>query len=316
MTTSSSDTGVNHKERRKVGVLLAAHNGALSLQPQVESIVNQVNVSVELFVSIDVSTDDTCGICARLSEQSQNISILPSTQKFGSAAPNFFRLLRDVNFSDIDYVAFADQDDIWHADKLSRAVEVMMGLGYEGYSSNVTAFWPDGRAVLIDKAQAQVEWDYLFESAGPGCTFVMSQKLVLELQSFIQVNERVMSSVWLHDWFVYAFARSSGYKWYIDSYPSMLYRQHENNQVGVNLGYKALVHRARFVLSGKALEQSSLLALICGLRESSFVEKWYSHSRVGMLFLAFSAGKCRRKRSEKILFAFTCLILSLVGSKK
>lgn len=300
----------------KTVILVSVYNGSHWINKQIESILRNSNIKAYIFVSVDPSTDNTESLCNQLAEQDSRITVLPNIGTFGGAAPNFFRLLRDVNFSDVDYIAFADQDDIWHSDKLSRAIQMLAEHACDGYSSNVTAFWPDGHEVLVDKAQPQVEWDYLFESAGPGCTFVMTQKLALELQAFVHTNKEAMLSIWLHDWFTYAFARSHGYKWYIDKYPSMLYRQHENNQVGVNTGYKALLHRIRYVLSGKALEQSFLIATLCGLDNHPFVKKWHDFSRLGMLRLALSATKCRRKPSEKVIFAFTCLILFFTGHKK
>lgn len=294
-------------------ILLAAYNGESWLSPQIESILQQKNINIRIFISIDISTDNTELLCSHLSNTDYRITILPSAKKFGSAAPNFFRLLRDVDFSDCNYIAFSDQDDIWHPDKLSRAVQMLTDNNCDGYSSNVTAFWSDGRQQLIDKAQPQVQWDYLFESAGPGCTFVMTQKLALEVQAFVRGNQEAMASIYLHDWFTYAFARSHGYQWYIDKYPSMLYRQHDNNQVGVNTGYKAFLHRMRFVLSGKALNQSSLLATLCDLEDHSFVKHWHKRSRFGLLYLAFQATQCRRKRSEQVIFFFSCALSAIPG---
>lgn len=301
---------------KKIITLVAIYEGEANLEEQLSSIINQSNVNTSIILSIDPSKDNSDLICNKVSKENSNISILPTIGKFGGAAPNFFRLIRDVDFSDYDYIAFSDQDDIWHPDKLSRAVQMLTENNCDGYSSNVTAFWSDGRQQLIDKAQSQVQWDYLFESAGPGCTFVMTQKLALEVQAFVRVNQEAMASVYLHDWFTYAFARSHGYHWYIDKYPSMLYRQHDNNQVGVNTGYKAFLHRMRFVLSGKALDQSSLLATLCGLENNPFVKRWHKHSRLGLLYLAFQATKCRRKRSEQAMFFCSCLLLAIVGQKK
>jgi rhamnosyltransferase len=298
-------------------VLVAIYEGEKNLEEQLLSIIKQKNVQLRILLSIDPSTDKSELICKKFAEEkSNNISILPTIGKFGGAAPNFFRLIRDVDLSDCSYIALSDQDDIWHFDKLSRAVQMLTKNNCDGYSSNVTAYWSDERQKLIDKAQPQVQWDYLFESAGPGCTFVMTQKLALEVQVFVRANQEAMASVYLHDWFTYAFARSHGYQWYIDKYPSMLYRQHGNNQVGVNTGYKAFLHRMRFVLSGKALNQSSLLATLCGLEDNSFVKRWYKHSRLGLLYLAFHAHQCRRKSSEQIVFFFSCLLLAIVGQKK
>lgn len=300
----------------KIFILLAAYNGEHWLPSQIDSILSGDSSNVNIYVSIDFSIDHTEDICYELAKKNTRINILPSTERFGGAAPNFFRLLRDVDFSDCEYIAFADQDDIWNTNKLSKAIKMLTEHTCDGYSSNVTAFWPDGQKMLIDKAKPQVEWDYLFESAGPGCTFVMNKRLVLELQAFVRDNKETMSSVWLHDWFTYAFARSHGYKWHIDKQPSMLYRQHESNQVGVNSGHKAFIHRARFVLSGKALEQSILIARLCGLESHPFVERWSNLSRWGMLYLAFNANKCRRKASEKIVFMFSCFLLAVIGHNR
>lgn len=299
------------KTNKKIAVLLAAYNGHQWLTEQVETILTQVEIEISIFISIDPSIDGTEKLSHQLAQQNSEIAILPNIGKFGGAAPNFFRLLGDVDFRDFDYIAFADQDDIWHSDKLSRAIQMLAEHACDGYSSNVTAFWPDGSEMLVDKAQPQVEWDYLFESAGPGCTFVMTQKLALELQAFVRTNKETMSSVWLHDWFTYAFARSHGYKWYIDKSPSMLYRQHENNQVGVNTGYKAFLHRIRLILSGKALEQSILITHLCGLASHPFVKHWGKLSRWGMLYLAFNANKCRRKKIEQIILSLYLIIISL-----
>ena len=296
-----------------VSVLLAAYNGRAWLQEQIDSIFSQQHVDITLFVSVDNSSDGTEEWINQLTERENRIQALPHGQRFGSAASNFFRLLRDVDFTHFDYIALSDQDDIWHHDKLSRAIEMLKNTNSDGYSGNVTAFWPDGRQELIDKAQPQAEWDYLFESAGPGCTFVMTQKLAMEVQNFILTNQESMRSVWIHDWFIYAFARSQGYNWYIDNYPSMLYRQHENNQIGTNMGCKAFLHRMRFVLSGKALQQLSLIAQLCGLESHPFVKRWQNHSRLGLLYLAFQANKCRRKGSEKIIFSFSCIALAIFG---
>lgn len=302
----------------EISIILAACNGQKFIVEQLNSILTQLDVSIGISISIDaVTSDGTEPEIAKIKEQNKNnVYILPAEEKFCSAARNFFYLIRNANFSKSSYIALSDQDDIWHPDKLYRAIKMLNKHNCDGYSSNVTAFWPDGRQRLINKAQPQVEWDYLFESAGPGCTFVMTQKLALELQAFVRENKEKLSAVWMHDWFIYAFARSRGYKWYIDEHPSMLYRQHSNNQVGVNLGYKAFRQRIRLLRTGKWMEQSSLIASLCGLDCHPFVKKWHDHSRFGMLYLAFNATKCRRKYSEKYFFALSFLILFFIGHKK
>lgn len=298
---------------KKIAVLLAVYNGMLWIEPQVESILKQQRTDVHLFISVDPSTDSSEEWCYQLSQSNKQVTLLKTQEKFGSAAPNFFRLIKEVDFTPFDYIAFSDHDDIWNKDKLIRASSKLTSKNHDAYSSNVIAFWPDGKQKLIEKAQPQVKWDYLFESAGPGCTFVLTQKLAFHLQQFIIKHAKQVQSVWLHDWFTYAFARSNGYNWYIDKKPSLLYRQHLGNQVGVNAGLNALWYRVKFITSGRAMYQSSLLASLFGLENNAFVKKWHHHSRLGFLWLSLHANQCRRKPSARLLFICSCFILFWIG---
>lgn len=64
-----------------------------------------------------------------------------------------------------DFVALSDQDDIWKENKLIHAIKQIGTDGF--YSSNVTAFYSDGRQVLINKSQKMTSYDYFFEGGGP-----------------------------------------------------------------------------------------------------------------------------------------------------
>ena len=301
-------------ENQKVAVLLAAFNGKAWIGHQVNSILGQDLVDVTLFVSVDRSDDGTEQFIDQLSLGDDRISILPHGKRFGGAGPNFYRLIKEVDFSGFDFVAFADQDDIWFPNKPSRASEELLRSGADAYSSNVTAFWPDGRQLLINKSQPQVRWDFLFEAAGPGCTYVISNKLACELRAFILKNSKKVQKIAMHGWFTYAFARARGYRWVIDSYPGMLYRQHPQNQVGANAGIGAFVYRARKVLNGWGLGQSALIADALGLLKDPQVKGWLSGTRFGYLSLATHFWGCRRRLRDRFLFLAACLMLAVIGS--
>ena len=298
-----------------VAVCLAAFNGTRWLPEQLNSILDQTGVSVTVIVSVDQSSDKTEAWFDQCALADSRIVLLSHGERFGGASRNFFRIMREVDFLRFDYVSFADQDDIWLPDKLSRAHQLLLSTGADAYSSNVIAFWPDGRKVLIEKSQEQVEWDFLFEAAGPGCTYVMRKGLACAIQDLIKSRWDDMQQVGLHDWFAYAFARANGYSWLIDDYAGMLYRQHEKNQVGVNSGTRAFVQRARKVLSGWGLTQSALIAQLVGLGDDPFVKRWSGCSRSGLLWLALHAWQCRRRLREKIIFALSCLALCIVGKR-
>ncbi len=295
----------------RVLVLLAAFNGTLFLPTQMESILAQQAVAVHVVLSIDRSSDGTEAWAVQLAQQNARVSVLPTGTVFGSAAPNFFRLLRDVDMADFDYVALADQDDLWHPDKLAHACQQLRRTGAEGYSGNVTAFWPDGRERLINKAQPQQAWDFLFESPGPGCTFVLAQPLALELQTWARQQGQQLQAVDFHDWLIYAWARTRGYRWCIDAQPHLRYRQHASNQLGANAGLRALLRRAQRMASGWWLDQTRLIARLLQLHTQPFVAPWYRGQRLGLLQLALRASQCRRRRRDQVLFLLSCLWMAI-----
>ncbi len=299
----------------KVAVLLAAYNGMQWIDEQVKSILEQSAVDVTLYISVDPSTDGTEIWCSTLSDAHPNVVVLAEAGRFGGAAPNFFRLIRDVEFADYDFVALADQDDIWHPDKLWRAVQTLSSTDYDAYSSNVTAFWQDGRTHLLDKAQPQVAWDFLFEAAGPGCTYVLSRRLADPLKDSIVSRWKAFQGVSLHDWYFYAFARSQNFKWFIDPVPSMQYRQHENNQVGANTSLFSLMVRYKTIHEGWWFKQVRMITCLVGRGDDHFVSTWLPLERIHLLRLSLHSWQCRRRFRDKLFFFFICLTSALIGSK-
>lgn len=292
----------------KVAVLLAAYNGMQWIEEQLASILAQIKVNLTVYISVDLSTDGTDAWCLDFSEKHSAVVVLPPAGKFGGASQNFFRLIRDVELSDYEFVAFADQDDVWHLDKLSRATQEIQSRNVDAYSSNVIAFWPDGRIKLLDKAQPQVAWDYLFEAAGPGCTYVMSSGLVASLKASISANWEKLKEVSLHDWYCYAFARSRNFKWFIDPQPSMRYRQHESNQFGANTSVRSFVARYTMIRSGWWFSQVQAIAELCRNDAQSPVQFQKKMNTRDLIWLAFHASRCRRRGRDKIAFFFICLL--------
>jgi rhamnosyltransferase len=160
------------------------------------------------------------------------------------------RLIAEAPPADADYVALADHDDVWLVHKLERAVQRLRATGASGYSSNVTAFWPDGRRRLISKAQPQRAYDHLFSSPGPGCTFVLPQPVFSELRAWVSGRLQEVQAFTFHDWLIYAYVRERGLTWCIDEHPTMLYRQHASNEIGANVGWGSAWRRWQYVRSG------------------------------------------------------------------
>ena len=294
---------------KKIAVLLASYNGVKYIKEQVDSILNQKEVDVTIFISDDLSTDKTIEYLQDIYKDFKNIVYLPSGSKFGGAGKNFFRLIRDVDFSSFDFISFVDQDDIWYEDKLIRAIKTIEDKQLDAYSSNVLAFWEDGKEMIINKSSSQARYDYLFEAAGPGCTYVLKKDLAISLQNFICDNWEDVNKVELHDWFIYAFARENNYKWHIDEKPSMRYRQHTLNQVGANDGLKAKLKRLKKVFSSWYREEIIKIIKVLRLENKYKFSKYIlNKSYINNLLLLKYSFEFRRNKKEKLFLSLLILL--------
>jgi len=256
---------------RKIAVLLAAYNGEAFLGEQIDSILSQFGVDLDIYISIDRSSDNTLALCEEYSSKNENIHVLQPGGVFGSASANFFHLFFSVRFSDYDFVALSDQDDIWLPSKLYNALALMEKYNAKGYSSDDIAFWGEGKAVYVKKSYEQKKFDHYFESAGHGCTYVFEAKSFSKFVLEVGKNRSILRRIAQHDWLAYFYYRVNEIPWVIDSRPNMLYRQHAVNDFGVNSGFKGYFHRIKKVFGGWYREQIYLNFEALGLEKPKVV---------------------------------------------
>jgi len=150
----------------------------------------------------------------------------------------------------VAYHAFADQDDIWEAGKLARALECLRVL-----PDDKPALYC-GRTRLIDSTGYATGMSWLFPEApsfrnalaqniGGGNTMVLSPATVELVRQACPELE-----VLLHDWWLYLLTTGVGGNVVYDTAPQLRYRQHDTNIVGSNLGLTARIHRAMAITRG------------------------------------------------------------------
>ena len=283
------------KNNTSCAVLLAAFNGEDWIEEQIESILNQKNIDVHIYVSLDISSDSTIEILNKIIDKDKRVILLPYGEKFGNAAKNFYRLIKDVDFSNYDFISFSDQDDIWKENKLKNSCKAIREKNCDGFSSNVLSFWPNGKIKLIKKSQPQVKYDYFFESAGPGCSYVIKADLALNLKKFILDNYTICQNIDLHDWFIYAYSRYNKYKWFISDEPLLLYRQHQSNYIGARVVLKAYVYRFRKILDKWYSDEiRKIYKCVTGNEEIIILKKKWLFRNIFNL---------RRRNTDKLLLA-------------
>lgn len=210
------------EKMKKITILLSSYNGGTYLAEQLESIYKQRGLdgfSVEIICRDDGSSDNTLDV---LNEWKDKLNITIAAEKNIGARESFFKLLREAPES--DYYAFCDQDDVWHEDKLIRAIEMIKG-NRTLYFSNIEYVDEDGMPLhrnLLDS-------DFIFSlkrllicNPANGCSMVWDKEMQLVLKQI------PYDTFTMHDEYLATVAALFGNVVY-DSIPSMGYRLHNQN---------------------------------------------------------------------------------------
>ena len=101
----------HNMDDKKVAVLLSTYNGEKYLREQLDSIENQTYKNIQIVIRDDGSHDNTVEIINEYSKKYGNVKFIHGKNK--GFIKSFFKLLE---YSDADYFAYADQDDIDNPD--------------------------------------------------------------------------------------------------------------------------------------------------------------------------------------------------------
>ncbi len=220
--------------------MLSTYNGEKYLVEQLNSLLTQNGVELTILIRDDGSIDGTLGILREYSANNSNI-ILEEGENIGCAL-SFFALMNKAvdDFSNYDYYAFCDQDDVWKEEKLSIAVSKLNQENTNPYKLYFScADYVNADLSLIKKSHIPVEkLDFntsLIRSYSLGCTMVLNIELLkeaLKINEYIESEDFNINYLPLHDAWINAIAFAIDATIYADNYSYILYRQHENNVTG------------------------------------------------------------------------------------
>ncbi|WP_303816920.1 glycosyltransferase [Selenomonas ruminantium] len=112
----------------KIKVIMSTYNGEKNIIKQLNSIFNQKNVLVSVYIRDDHSTDNTVEVIKSYSKEHPNYDLTLSVGDNLGYAKSFWTALK--NCGESDYYAFSDQDDIWDESKLYECVKVFSRKDY------------------------------------------------------------------------------------------------------------------------------------------------------------------------------------------
>ena len=291
----------------KILVLMSTYNGAPYLIKQIESVFLQDKCNVTLAVADDCSTDDTLSILKNCRNIYSNIIIVNNSSNLGYPS-NIYNLIRKVSLDNFDYIAYSDQDDFFMPNKFNKQIEELEKLekNFVGVSTSVQCFGDSQR--ILNQSGKITKYDYLFEGAGQGCTFLMKAGFFKEYKLFITKNFNTINGFFYHDWLTYLFCRSSGYNWFFFHEPTVLYRIHKSNIAGSKYSSQGIILRLIKICDGWYYRQILIANHICLLINPKTVNLQNCNLAFLVRTLIFSG---RRMLSDRVV-AFFSIIYSKV----
>jgi len=304
-----------------VCILLATYNGEKFIDEQLKSIEKQNIKNIKIIVSDDESSDKTISKIIKFEKKSRvKVEFLKTKNSFlfeRGHANNFFKLILYAKITDeTKWIAFCDQDDIWLPNKISRAINFLnKNNNYGGYSSSVTAFWGE-KSSHISKVGFLHKYNHFFESAGPGCTYVLKKEAFLCLKKTLSKNLKFLQNIDYADWAIYSIVRSNNFLWHIDKVSSILYRQHSNNAIGIANGLDGYKFRIKKIINGWYRSQIFWLTLINNCQNIILIKRIIRLSLFDRFKLFFMAFLVRRKIKDKLILAISCFFMTKIKFPK
>lgn len=224
--------------KNKILIMLSTYNGQKYIREQLDSLYNQKDVDIHILVRDDGSKDNTVEILKEYQQRLGRMTILSEPNVGAKKSFHSLILVAMKMFSNYDYYAFCDQDDIWLEQKLKVAVDALDKLAdkYKMYFSAMTSVDSCLKPLNINKDVKAVNNLYANMTSGriAGCTQVFNYA-VLDKASLLSrdiISNNESGFLPYHDWWIASISYCLSNNIIQDNKSYILYRQHGGNAVG------------------------------------------------------------------------------------
>lgn len=238
-----------------VAILLCTYNGEKFLGEQLSSFQSQSHTNWSLWVNDDGSSDQTTAILADFSVSASPHPVSLANGPKQGYQRNFLELTARV--PEMEYYAYADQDDIWERDHLERAL---------AWLKTIPAHRPAlyGARTLYVTAENQPLYPSQNFTKPPSFANALMQSIagantmVMNRAARDLIAKHAQLPVVGHDWWAYMLISGVGGAVYYDPIPALRYRQHGGNLLGQNRSLRAKLARIQGLVSGQFKEWNDI----------------------------------------------------------
>ena len=232
----------------KVEVLVSTYNGEKYVAQKLDSLLSQCYQNIKIKVRDDGSSDSTLAILKKYEENNSCLEVKQGDNV--GVVGSFFDLLYGIS-EDSEFVAFCDQDDVWHKDKIAVAINKLESFGVHKpamYCCRTRLVNNDLEIIgygSIPRKNLALE-NSLIQNVATGCTIVLNRKAA----DVLRAKEPNLECLLMHDfWFYLVISAFGGV--YFDESAYIDYRQHDGNIVGAKQGVKFVFERFKRFFSGQ-----------------------------------------------------------------
>lgn len=174
---------------KKVEVLLSSYNGCGVIGRQITTILEQNDVETHVTIRDDGSTDNTIFEIQNLKKKNPKKISLIKGENIGYRK-SFLKAIKEAK--EADYYALADQDDIWDANKLQRALECLENINdsIKLYASSIDIYDKNlnyiGRNDISE--MPKTVQSFYTRNRIAGCTCVFSEELKRVVEKFADLD--------------------------------------------------------------------------------------------------------------------------------
>lgn len=245
----------------EISIIMATYNGGQYLSEQIKSILRQSYKEWQLIIRDDGSGDTSLDVIKEyVRRYPEKIRLITDGDGNIGASQNFLRLL---SHADTDYVMFCDQDDVWLPDKIEITFNKMREIEKEFGADIPVLIHTDLK--VVDKNLDIISdsfWKFqhlepqegkslnrlLVQNVITGCTVMINKGLKNKLKL---LPEQTL----MYDWWISLVAAAFGKIDYVST-ATILYRQHDNNDVG------AKEWRLRYIINMTGLGRGYLKTVL------------------------------------------------------
>ncbi|MBU3031184.1 glycosyltransferase [Paracoccus marinaquae] len=308
-----------------VTILLASYQGARFIQAQLDSIAGQTHPDWRLLVSDDGSRDGTREIVTEFAARQPPDRVRLIEGPAEGATRNFLHLIGQAPAGQM--LAFCDQDDMWFPEKLARAVAALEGIEGPAHYAARTIIARHDLKPAGESRRFQRPFGFrnaLVQACMAGNTSVFNAPAAALLQAAVPAARA--AGIESHDWWAYQLTSGAGARLVHDPRPALMYRQHDESEMGRNDTPGAMARRLGQLFAGdygawlganiRALSPVTdlltpeNLAILQGFEAALHLSPplaakrmhglgLYRHTRAGTaaLYLAAATGRLRQARS-------------------